>query len=353
MKKSCLIGLCLLLFFSGGILYAQNVMSLESAVERASRAIESDLTRGATVAVLNFNSPTIRFSEYVLDELMEFLVNGRTINVVDRANLDRVRREMNFQMSGEVSDESAQSIGRLLGAQSIVLGSAEYMGGFYRVRFRTIEVETGRIQVMSSFNVQNDTLVHNLMAGRNPIVTPAPLVPTAPAPAAPAPAPAVRGPAHFTTGQKIGMGFSNGLFGLGSFIMGDPLGGLMISGMQATSYFFLLSGLIRRNNAYWYHEDNITYGWSGNSHEFDWEWYDHEMSAAITQLIIGGAVYVGGAIIQWWRPFIFDNKLRKKAALADENNPVNSVNPINRVSFTPFFDRKGALGMKVLYNWSY
>jgi len=43
--------------------------------------------------------------------------------VVDRQQLDLIRAELNFQMSGEVSDESAQSIGQMLGVQSIMSGT--------------------------------------------------------------------------------------------------------------------------------------------------------------------------------------------------------------------------------------
>jgi hypothetical protein len=45
-----------------------------------------------------------------MDELSSYLVNGKNLTVANRNNLSAVRQELEFQMSGEVSDESAQSI---------------------------------------------------------------------------------------------------------------------------------------------------------------------------------------------------------------------------------------------------
>jgi TolB-like protein len=53
--------------------------------------------------------------------------------MVDRQNLEKIRTEMNYQMSGEVSDESARSIGRQFGVQYIVYGRVRRIGGDYRV----------------------------------------------------------------------------------------------------------------------------------------------------------------------------------------------------------------------------
>jgi TolB-like protein len=119
------------------------------------------------VVLLNFNSASQRLSNYVLDELMTVLVRNGKLTVVDRANLEDVRREMDFQMSGEVSDESAQSIGRILGAQYIISGSLEELGANYVVRFRAIAVETAALQALPRFNVRKDTQIADLMEGGN------------------------------------------------------------------------------------------------------------------------------------------------------------------------------------------
>jgi len=89
---------------------AVNTVPLDQAIQEATRNIEDNVQAGQKIAVLNFTSPTDQFSAYVLEELSDKLVNEKKLTVVDRKDLDLIRQEENFQLSGEVSDESAQAI---------------------------------------------------------------------------------------------------------------------------------------------------------------------------------------------------------------------------------------------------
>jgi TolB-like protein len=100
----------------------------------------------------------------VIEELTGHLVSGRKVTIVDRRNLALISQEMNLQLSGHVSDESAQEIGRMLGAQFIVSGNLQNMGTYYRFRIRLINVETAAIQSQISLNLQNDAQVAFLLA---------------------------------------------------------------------------------------------------------------------------------------------------------------------------------------------
>jgi TolB-like protein len=193
------------------LVYAQQAASLDDAIKSGAREIENKLARGVKVVVLNFNAPSERLSNYVLDELMTALVSGGKITVVDRQNLALIQQEMNFQMSGEVSDESAQAIGKKLGAQSIISGSLEDMGGSYRIRFRTIEVVSAAIQALSSDNVRkDDARILSMLPQQKK-----------------------------SAGGKIGDGFMNSIFGLGSYLDGDIAGGITI-----TSGYVVAAGLL-------------------------------------------------------------------------------------------------------------
>jgi hypothetical protein len=55
------------------------------------------------------------------------------------------RKELNFNMSGEVNDETAQKIGRFLGAQVVVFGYIKPMGNTVRFKVCAITVETAEI----------------------------------------------------------------------------------------------------------------------------------------------------------------------------------------------------------------
>jgi hypothetical protein len=119
--------------------------------------------------MINYTSTSIAFSEYVLDELGGALVNIRKVSVIDRRELDIIRLEENFQLSGEVSDESMVSIGKKLGAQMIVTGSLRDMGSEYRFTARILNVETARFEAFFSSDIpKNDKRTTYLLSIPNP-----------------------------------------------------------------------------------------------------------------------------------------------------------------------------------------
>jgi curli biogenesis system outer membrane secretion channel CsgG len=88
--------------------------------------------------------------EFAAEELTLLLVNARKYSVVDRQNLELIRAEQNFQLSGEVDDDTAVSIGRLIGAAMVIIGSiSPYQEAKY-LRLKVLDVETGEIRVMAS-----------------------------------------------------------------------------------------------------------------------------------------------------------------------------------------------------------
>ena len=110
------------------------------------------------IAVLNINSSSDDLSRYILDELSLALAGRSGFIVVDRQELDTIRREENFQLSGEVSDATALSVGQKLGAQYVVTGELQEMGNYFRFRIKALDVATASINAPTSLNVsRNDS----------------------------------------------------------------------------------------------------------------------------------------------------------------------------------------------------
>jgi TolB-like protein len=334
MKKTQFMRLGIFLFLVAGsitagsrALYAQAAVSLDEAIRSSAEEIDAKLTRGNKVVVLNFNSMSQRLSNYVLDEMMTVLVKSGKVTVVDRANLELIQKEMSFQMSGEVSDSSAQAIGQKLGAQSIISGSIEDMGANYRIRFRTIEVVSAAIQVLSSFNVTKDNQIAALTGGSTSIASG---VSSAQYPNG----------LNFSNERKVGAGFLNWIFGIGSFTMGDWVGGLIVGGLELIGNIVFITGLATEieyetfpgyYDGYYYHEP--TYGY-----EPDW-----------STAMVGMGISLVGTIIGHVRPFAYDKALAKK------NGTYYSVedgNPLYHITFSPVPTRNG-MGMGVFYAVSY
>ena len=126
---------------------------LDGAIRELSDYLNRRVPQGNKVVFLNVKSVWPEFSEYILSSLIENAVNDEAFSVVDRQQLDAIRSELNFQWSGEVSDASAQEIGQMLGAQTIVSGAITEVGNEYRIQVRALSVQTAAVQGLNSKNV--------------------------------------------------------------------------------------------------------------------------------------------------------------------------------------------------------
>jgi hypothetical protein len=126
--------------------------NIEEAVESAGGLLIETLPENSIIAIISMGSDDIEMSAFVVEELEFIFVNTRFRNyrVVDRKSLDKIRAEQNFQMSGEVDDVSAISIGKLLGAKIVVTGNLSGTGSIRRLRVKALDVLTGEIVAMAS-----------------------------------------------------------------------------------------------------------------------------------------------------------------------------------------------------------
>jgi TolB-like protein len=139
--------------------FSQNALTIDAALSNSTSYFSGRIPSKTKVVVLNFSSKWPDLSEYIIEELIGYIVNEGKLTVVDRQNLETIRREMDFQLSGEVSDETAQSIGKKLGAQTIMSGSITAIGNSYRLRIRAISVETAEILGMQNVDVAQDSRI--------------------------------------------------------------------------------------------------------------------------------------------------------------------------------------------------
>ncbi|GMO62750.1 MAG: hypothetical protein Ta2G_21700 [Termitinemataceae bacterium] len=98
-----------------------------------------------------------------MDELTGAFVNS-CIEVADRNNLEYVYKELGLQMSGDVSDKTALSVGKFVGAKYVITGQLLNAGSSYRYRINAINVETAVHEGSVRLNVQNDRDFKKLLA---------------------------------------------------------------------------------------------------------------------------------------------------------------------------------------------
>jgi hypothetical protein len=125
------------------------IIGIETASIETARKIIVDLPANTTIAVINISSTNPDISTYVIDELEYQLVDSNKFKIVDRKELDTIRAEQNFHLSGDVSDESAVSIGKLLGANIVITGALSGTGNTQRLTVRALDVKTAQILSMT------------------------------------------------------------------------------------------------------------------------------------------------------------------------------------------------------------
>jgi hypothetical protein len=128
---------------------------LDNAIRNASEGIINNIPMNTKVVLLNISDfdEDIDLTDYFIEELGVMLDRSRALTVVERRYLESLSIEHNFQMSGYVSDESMISIGKYVGAQTVVSVNITGTGNLRRLRIRALDVETAIVQYNNSYSI--------------------------------------------------------------------------------------------------------------------------------------------------------------------------------------------------------
>lgn len=160
MKKIVVI-LLLACAVCGGSFAQEKAAGLEKAITSVSVSVMRNIPKNKKVAIYGCNIPDSviedkknKLYQDVLDDIIVAFSREKAKKqfiIVDRQELETVRVEMNFQLSGEVPDDKAKALGRKLEADYIVTGRITRSGdGSYKIYLKIIDVESGEIITMDS-----------------------------------------------------------------------------------------------------------------------------------------------------------------------------------------------------------
>lgn len=115
------------------------------AIQRASKGLTDALPPGSRVSLLNVSGSDKDLVDTVIRETTNSLVATGNITVLDRDNLNLINAEQQYQLSGEVSDDSMVGIGKMLGVDTIVTFSITGTGHQRKLTVKSLRVETGQV----------------------------------------------------------------------------------------------------------------------------------------------------------------------------------------------------------------
>jgi hypothetical protein len=135
---------------AGDPVNAGDGVTLDGALSAMTSYFVETLPANAKIALVGFEADTPLLSDYIFEELWIHFEDDSSLTLVDRQNLERIQQEMDYQLSGAVSDESAQSIGKQFGPQTLVYGKITRLGGEYRLVVHATDVEKAVTSIRSA-----------------------------------------------------------------------------------------------------------------------------------------------------------------------------------------------------------
>jgi hypothetical protein len=137
---SILLTLCLLILLVSPI-FAQSI-TLDAAIKETSAYLIKQIPVKAKIALIPFDAPTGRLSDYVFEELWKRFEDSRNFVMIDRKNIDRIDTEIKIQYeSGKVDDANMVSITKQYGAEFLIYGQITTLGKEYRITVYATDVE--------------------------------------------------------------------------------------------------------------------------------------------------------------------------------------------------------------------
>ena len=125
----------------------------DRAVKNAVDALNSKLPSGSIIMIMKTNSTEINMLNDVVDQITTGVVQVGKLKVVDRSNQALIDAEQQFQLSGNVSDATAISVGRQLGAKYAVLCWISGASSRRRLNLKVLNIETAQITDQTDFQI--------------------------------------------------------------------------------------------------------------------------------------------------------------------------------------------------------
>jgi len=133
-------------------LYSDTDGLAEKAAKSAVDTLNSKLPSRAILMIQVTGTDQRNMLDYVVEQMEKAIVQGR-MTLVDRTNMATISEELQHQLSGNVSDDSAVSIGKQLGAQYIVLCGVSGDMSNRRLTVRVLDIEKATLVDTSTYDI--------------------------------------------------------------------------------------------------------------------------------------------------------------------------------------------------------
>jgi len=136
---------------------SQEVTSSEQYTSSESANMASGANKPMVIAVADFVNDDGKISKlgrYMAEKLTPYFTRSDQFQVLERALIDQVIAEQQFQVSAFVDESSTREIGKLLGAETIVAGTISELNDAFYFNAKVVKVSSGKL--LTAVDVETD-----------------------------------------------------------------------------------------------------------------------------------------------------------------------------------------------------
>lgn len=137
-------------------------VDINTVISQLSRQISSTMLeqKKRRVAVMNFSLVTGEMTElglYLSEKVTNSLFQYRDkFEVVERTRMESVLKEMELGLTGLIDDKTVQSLGKVLGADAIVIGTITDLEDEVDINLRMLGTERANVLAVASALLEKD-----------------------------------------------------------------------------------------------------------------------------------------------------------------------------------------------------
>jgi len=113
---------------------------------------KTELKNAVVIDFVNLDGKTTMLGRYIAEDLSTRLAKSADFKIIERRYANKVITEKEYNLSDFVEPTNAASLGKLVGAQGIVIGTITEIKGAFQINARIIQTKTS--EVLSSYEVK-------------------------------------------------------------------------------------------------------------------------------------------------------------------------------------------------------
>jgi len=141
--------------------------NLDKGIDTQASYLLDKIPQNSIIAIVGISSGSENFSRYITEGLTSYIMNNKksNIKIVERAAMPILQRELRFQYSGAVDDNFMVSLGKTVGANTVITGTIYSINNDLRFNIRAIDIETSNIITSNGIDFTADKKVKSLLNG--------------------------------------------------------------------------------------------------------------------------------------------------------------------------------------------